>query len=187
MLDAAEYLHLALNASQKGDSHAALNYLKEVLALEPRNAPAQYLLAAEHAELGLYDRAIAGMETALELDPSLDTARFQLGLLYLQSSRKDDARLAFSELQARTLDTALGYCAQAYLAMLDEDAARAIPLLRQGIEACSANPALRGDMERVLASLDDTASAPTPASGAETAASTAGTVFLGAYRNNEEH
>lgn len=83
MFDADEYLHLALHASGTGDHHACMRYLEEVLQREPRSACAIYLLAVQHAELGLTQRAITGIKTALSIDPDLEIARFQLGLLLM--------------------------------------------------------------------------------------------------------
>lgn len=178
MLDASEYLHLAINASQNGDHHAALNYLNTALELEPKNAAVHYFRAAEHAELGLLERAHAEMIEALELDPGMDIARFQLGLLSLQLSKLDDARNAFNSLQNTSQDMSLREFSVAYLELLDERIPSAITRLTQGLTDCQ-NPALKADMERVLASLSDTADleSPEPAEPA---------VFLGAYRNTFE-
>lgn len=188
MLDAAEYFHLALHASQTGDHHAALNYLKETLALEPDNAAARYLLAAEHAELGLYDRAIAGMEEALQLAPELDTARFQLGLLHLQLNQPDAARSAFAALEDRTDDPALRALAQAYQALISEEVDKALVLLREGILVCDHNPALKADMERVFASVSERQQNPQPLDSPllEASNSAASAVFLGAYRDSDD-
>src|SRR5262245_33438307 len=83
MLDAEEYFHLALHASAAGDHHACMTYLEQVLQREPLNARAIYLLAVQHAELGLTQRAVAGIKAALAIDPDLEIARFQLGLLLM--------------------------------------------------------------------------------------------------------
>lgn len=178
MLDASEYLHLAINASQNGDHHAALNYLNAALELEPKNAAVHYFRAAEHAELGLLERAHAEMIEALELAPEMDVARFQLGLLSLQLSKLDDARNAFNSLLGTSQDMSLREFSGAYLELLDERTSNAITRLTQGLTDCS-NPALKADMERVLASLSDTTALKNP----ETAEPA---VFLGAYRNTFE-
>jgi hypothetical protein len=51
-LDADEYFQLALHASATRNSHACMQYLKELLEQEPRHAAGLYLLAAQHVELG---------------------------------------------------------------------------------------------------------------------------------------
>jgi len=55
-IDNEERLHLALRASFDGDHHTAILHLKELLKDEPEHAEALYLLAIQHAELGLFDR-----------------------------------------------------------------------------------------------------------------------------------
>ncbi|SDA93531.1 TPR repeat-containing protein [Pseudomonas sp. NFACC15-1] len=175
MLDASEYLHLAINASQNGDHHAALNYLNAALEIEPKHAAVHYFRAAEHAELGMLERAHAEMIEALELDPEMDIARFQLGLLSLQLSKLDEARNAFNSLLNTSQDMSLGEFSGAYLELLDERTSNAITRLIQGLTDCP-NPALKADMERVLASLSDTVAHITPDP-------TEPAVFLGAYRN----
>lgn len=178
MLDASEYLHLAINASQGGDHHAALNYLNTALELDPKNAAVLYFRAAEHAELGLMERAHAEMTDALELDPEMDIARFQLGLLSLQLSKEDDARNAFNSLSTKSADMSLREFSGAYLELLNENTDNAISRLTHGLASCS-NAALKADMERVLTSI----------SGAPALSSSEATepaVFLGAYRDNLE-
>lgn len=183
MLDTAEYIHLALHASGKGDTHAAMNYLKEALQNEPGNAVAHYLLAAEHAEIGLYDRAISGMEEALRLEPGIEIARFQLGLLYLQTQHPDQALQTFTALAEHTQDRTLATFSQAYqLLIRDEDAQGASALLREGIADCS-NEYLRNDMQRVLESLQGVGTSGTaPTAAPEKPAANA--FILDAYRDS---
>lgn len=179
MLDATEYLHLAIHASQGGDHHAALNYLTTALEQQPDNAAVRYFLAAEHAELGLMDRAHAGMTQALELDPYLEIARFQLGLLNLQLQKVEEAREAFGHLQNTAQDAGLKWFATGYLDMLNEQPDSAIANLTRGLADCP-NAALKADMTRVLATLTDTAVT------AKDANIAAPSVFLGAYRDTLE-
>ncbi|MCZ4324661.1 tetratricopeptide repeat protein [Pseudomonas anguilliseptica] len=181
MLDASEYLHLAIHASQENNHHAALNYLNQALQHEPNNPAIRYFLAAEHAELGLFERACSGMEEALELDPSMDVARFQLGLVYLQLQRTEEARHAFSTLHSLAQEENLKAFADAYLHLLDEKREDAIELFERGLADCE-NLALKGDMTRVLASLKnvDQPVALETDSEAETP------IFLGAYRETLE-
>ncbi|MBX8528745.1 hypothetical protein K5D32_03700 [Pseudomonas cichorii] len=178
MLDASEYLHLAINASKKGDHHAALDCLNTALELEPKNAAIHYFRAAEHAELGMMERAHAEMVGALELNPEMDMARFQLGLLSLQLSKVDEARNAFDSLSAKSPDISLREFSGAYLELLNENTETAINRLTMGLASCS-NAALKADMKRVLSSISDTSNVPLP-DKAEPA------LFLGAYRDTLE-
>ena len=181
MLDAAEYLHLAIDASHKSDHHAALTYLHHALDHEPANARLTYFQAAEYAELGLFERACLGMSKALELDDSIDIARFQLGLLCLQLQRPDDARQTFSTLASLTCDDTLRIFAEAYIHLLDDNLAGAKTKLEAGLINCQ-NPALKADMARILAKITEEASQPTIAQPPDDTA----TVFLGAYRDAPE-
>lgn len=182
MLDASEYLHLAIDASQKGDHHAALNYLNQALENEPANAGLIYFQAAEHAELGLFERACAGMTKALEIDAHIDIARFQLGLLHLQLQRPVEARLAFSTLVGLTQDDSLRTFGEAYLDLLNDDLAAAKTKLEAGLIDCN-NPALKADMTRILANLSQDA----PQTPIAPSADDNAPVFLGAYRDTHEN
>lgn len=181
MLDADEYLHLAINASQTGDHHAALEHLHKALAKSPSHVGARYFLAAEHAELGLYERAFEEMQELLQVAPEVEVARFQLGLLSLQLERKENARQAFAVLVDGAKDMSLRAFSGAYLHLLEDRQAEAIEQMQEGLEVCG-NPALRADMSRVLAGLSSASDA-----AAETKAED-GTqsVYLGAYRSSDE-
>ncbi len=181
MLDASEYLHLAIDASQKGDHHAALNYLSQALENEPANAELIYFQAAEYAELGLFERACTGMTKALELNGHLDTARFQLGLLHLQLQRPEESRQAFSALVNLTQDESLRVFGEAYIDLLDDDLVGAQTKLEAGLANCN-NPALGKDMARILANLTQEA----PQAAATKPDDDAAPVFLGAYRDSHE-
>lgn len=179
MLDTPEYLHLAVDASRKGDHHAALNYLNQALVTEPDNACLIYFQAAEHAELGLFDRACVGMSRALDIDSGLEIARFQLGLLHLKQQRQDLAREAFGSLAIRSQDRALCHFARAWLHVLDDDPSSARSELSAGLADCS-NAALKADMENLLHSLEEEI--------ARVAVHREGEpVFLGAYLTVNEH
>lgn len=181
MLDATEYLHLAIHASSKGDHHAALTYLKEALALEPKNASAVYLLAAEHAELGLFDRAITGMETALTLDEGIEMARFQLGLLLLQGNELERAKSHFSKL-SKSADLGLRAFAEAMLALASEQVGTAQEKLAFGLAHSDNNPALKADMQRMLERLMGGQAKPAE----QTAEAETASVFLGAYQRTHD-
>jgi tetratricopeptide (TPR) repeat protein len=163
--------------------------LKEVLVLQPDHAAAHYLLAAEHAELGLMERAADGMVEALKLEPGLEIARFQLGLLYVQLGRSVDAREMFSTLSDAN-DDALRAFAQAFQALLNDNQADAIHYLNEGLAACDNNPALKGDMTRVLNNLTtplaEASDAQPKTADVAPASSEAAAVFLGAYRDSIE-
>lgn len=181
MLDASEYLHLAIDASQKSDHHAALNYLNQALTHEPLNAGLLYFQAAEHAELGLFEHACAGMTKALEIDGRIDIARFQLGLLHLKLQRPDDARQTFSMLVGLTQDASLRTFGEAYIDLLDDDLASARAKLEAGLIDCN-NLALKADMARILTHITQEL----PQAAATQSADDPAPIFLGAYREANE-
>lgn len=183
MLDASEYLHLAIHASNQENHHAALTYLNQALEQEPGNASVLYFLAAEHAELGLYDRACQSFEEALRYDPAMDTARFQLALLYLQLGKPEQAQPNFAYLQDGSADESIKAFAEAYLALLDEQLERAEEKLAAGLELCS-NESLRNDMQRVLTVLQEGKNA--EEGQGPVADEPVSKVFLGAYRDDFE-
>lgn len=184
MFDAAEYIHLAMHASKKGDSHAALTYLKEALLMEPESATAHYLMAAEHAEIGLSQRAIDGMTNTLRLDPGLDIARFQLGLLYLQSGDISSANECFTHLTSTAKDESLIAFSKAYIHLAEEKVGDAIHAIREGLSGCT-NAHLKSDMERVLDSLHSQPTAHTDVSSSSDAKH-GSKLMLAAYRDSIE-
>ena len=97
-LDAEELLHLAIAASDRDQPERAIELLKRAIAADPSDARAHHLLGAEHAQLGLFDRAAEEMQRAIELDPQLDAARFQLGLLQLSSRQPQSAEATWQAL-----------------------------------------------------------------------------------------
>jgi Tfp pilus assembly protein PilF len=176
MHDADEYLHLAVHASAIGDRHAAMGYLKEVLLQQPRNATAIYLLAVQHAEIGLTPRAVTGLHDAITIEPRLEVARFQLGWLLLDANRIAEAKEQFSALSS-SADEALRAYSEAMLALADKNMALARDKLTSGLSRKTNNPGLSASMRRLLEQLS---AAPAPPAGpSETKSSDA--VFLGAY------
>lgn len=199
-----EHLHLALHASRHGDHHAALDYLHIVLQGDPNHVAANYLLAAEFAELGLHHRARQHFLRVIAMQPALETARFQLGLLHLQQDDTDDAHAVFAELADCATDVSLRTFANGMKQLCEGHPAEARQSLRDGMADC-ANTALGNDMQRIIALLDsargetgmrgnalpkpgDTATA-APGEDVknplapESPASRQRPVFLGAYRN----
>jgi tetratricopeptide (TPR) repeat protein len=152
MFDLDEYFHLALHASSVGQHGTCMTYLKEVLKQQPRNAPALYLLAAQHAEIGMLERAVSGIKAALAIEPGLEIARFQLGLLLLDSQRRSEAKENFAGLSG-SADAALRLFSDAMIALSDEDRDSARRKLDAGLAQPGGNPALRSLMQRVLGAL----------------------------------
>lgn len=184
MLDQAELFQLALSVSGAGDSATAIAYLKEAVSRPDATAAAHYLLGAEYAQIRLYDRAMDEMEAAIALDPALWTARLQLALLYLGANKEERAGDALRPLAELGDDPALQQFAKGLLALIAEDMAGAVSALADGIERNQANPALNGDMQRIVDEIGRRQEAAPPVAedsdGSEH-------ILLSAYAGNQRH
>jgi len=181
MFDVDEYLHLAIHASSVGDHHASMGYLKEVLRQQPAHALALHLLATEHAEIGLFDRAIMGMKAALAIDSRLEIARFQLGMLLLDRRRPAEARAELANL-AGSRDPALRAYSEAMIALSDNKLSLAREALTKGLSVQGANPSLQGIMRQVFEGLTKSGEAAPAKSGTAEPDAARPELFLGAYR-----
>ncbi len=90
-LDHREPLGLAAACVRRGDFEAALGHLKTLLESDPRHEIATGMLAGVYAQLKMPERAEYFYLQVLRLNPANVLARFQLGLLQLQSGRPQDA------------------------------------------------------------------------------------------------
>ena len=153
-LDADELLHLAIRSSESDKHEESLSYLKRAAELEPKNGKIYYMLGAEHAQIGLYDRAVEEMAKAVELEPDLYTAHFQLGLLHITAARIVQAESAWKALDRLAPDHPL-YLFKTGLLHLTRDEFNECALnLKRGIQINTTNPALNKDMQRILGDLE---------------------------------
>lgn len=149
-LNAEELLHLALEASKKDKTESAIEYLKRAIELKPNDGRIHYMLAAEHAQIGMYNEAVDEMTKAVQLDPTLHTAHFQLGLLHLTSGRPEFAFEAWAPLNALGEGNSL-YLFKAGLEHLARDEFDlCIDFLERGISLNKLNEPLNNDMRRVI-------------------------------------
>ena len=157
-LDNEELLFLSLGAINAGRDADAVVMLKTLLEREPGHVHARYLLAAQHAQIGLRDRAERGFRAVVADAPDFAIARFQLGQLLLTRGEAEAARETFAPLIART--DALGAYARAMRALAGEDTAQAADELQQGLALEQEIPALAADMQRLLEQLRAAPGAP---------------------------
>ena len=148
-LDAKDCFNLALNASATGNHHACITYLEEVLRQQPANARAIYLMAAQHVELGLRQQGIAGIRTALSIEPDLEIARFELGLLLFDNNEPGEARDCLGRLRGSS-NGALRAYAEALIAIADNDPTLARQQLALGQSESSPGPQLSELMNQLL-------------------------------------
>lgn len=189
-LDAEELLHLALLASNQNKHEESISFLKRAQSQAPKQGKIFYLLGAEHAQIGLYDRAVEEMTKAVELDPSLHTASFQLGLLHMTSGRVEQAAGAWQSLDTLGPQHPLYLFKTGLLHLASDDFEASKENLRKGIQLNKHNDALNRDMQRVLSDvekhLDTTKSASAPAAAETKQEKTSNHVLLSAYRKNRD-
>lgn len=178
-LDVDELLRLGLDAMNSGRDADALVALKTLVEREPGHAAGRYLLAAQHAQMGLMDKAEAGFREAVALAPDFAMARFQLAQLLLTRGATAESRAMFAPLISR--DDAVGRYAAALSAAASEDAPTAIAALREGLAMPQEIPALASDMERLLERLSGLGEAE---AASPTIAPPAAPIFLTGYNQH---
>lgn len=178
-LDGEELFYLALKISKAGQHEEAIVLLKRLLAQQPENARALYLLGAEHAEIGLYDRAKDEMKRAVDLDPSMHAARFQLGLLFVSSGQVEQGLAVLEPLCAASNNEPFFSFACGLKALVHDKFAECRDALKRGIAENKTNEPLNDDMCKILDAIaDKVADKPTSASEAAEDGS-----WLSAYRS----
>ena len=150
VMDTEELMHLALRATEKDEPEQAIAYLKRLLENAPENANANYLLAALHAQIGMYDRATFEMARAVELNPDLHAAQFQLGLLHLTSGRLDEAVSAWQALDILGENHPFYLFKTGLIHLAHDEFNDSVIYLRRGLAANTINPSLNKDMRKVL-------------------------------------
>jgi tetratricopeptide (TPR) repeat protein len=181
-LDADELLHLAIAASDRDQTDQALGFLKRAIEVDPNNAKAHYLLGAEHAQIGLFERAIDDMRRAVELDATLDAARFQLGLLLITSSQPQAADEVWHGLEPLGPDHFYVLFKTGLMHLARDEFADCLRCLRAGIAANQTLAPLNTDMQQII----DQVQGMLPPGGGETQDDEAAThLLLNAYAGRQ--
>jgi tetratricopeptide (TPR) repeat protein len=118
-------------------------------ASDSHSAQQHYLLGAELAEAGEYNRAVEEMTRAVELEPQLHTARLQLGLLHLTMGQREAALEQWARLR-QTPVSGIRCFAEGLEALSRDDFARCVTALEQGITLNTTNPPLNDDMRMII-------------------------------------
>ena len=159
LLDNDELLRLALDAVNH-DRHAeGMTLLKELLQRDAAHVYGNYLLAAEHAQLGLLDAARQGFEKSVSLAPEFPMARFQLGQICLTLGDANAAIVALSPLADAREDTALAGYARGLIAAAQDRVEDAVDAIRTGLARPQEFPVLASDMQRFADALASAAAA----------------------------
>ena len=152
--DADELLHLALHANKKGETENAISLLKRSLNLNANDAKVIYMLGSLHAEIGMYGRAIQEMQQAVELDPELHTAQFQLGLLELTSGNTEKAKEAWTKLEKLEPAHYLRVFSDGLLLLIEDKLDDAMTMLKNGIVLNKENIPLNNDMANFVVEIE---------------------------------
>ncbi len=149
-LDSEELLHLAIRASAQNQHEQAISHLKHAIEKDPNSAKLYYMLGAEHAEIGLYDRAVEEITKATRIDPKLDTAHFQLGLLYITSGDAQKAIEAWKALDHLGENHFLYLFKTGLTYLANDEFDSCARSLEKGISLNQTNEALNRDMKKIL-------------------------------------
>jgi len=180
-LDQEEILHLAMEALRRDDHGAALAQLKAGAARFPDSAKIAFLLAAEHAQIGMFDRAEEEFVRAITLEPDLAVARFQLGLLQLTQNRLGDARVTWQRLESLAPSHALRLFKQGLEALAEDRFDETRKLIEEGMRANDFSPDLNRDMANLLTRI-----AESTGQAVEPQATDASPLWFNAYRNPDQ-
>lgn len=98
-----EFAHFELtqrgvDAMNAHDFITALEIFKELVRLRPEEGVYHYYLGHTLSELSMMDEAILECELAVQLDPTFELARFEVGAVLLSFGRDEDARVRFEQL-----------------------------------------------------------------------------------------
>jgi Flp pilus assembly protein TadD len=147
-----------------------LTQLRHALAANPGDSRLLYLLGAELAQLGQYDDATSALTSAIAIEPSLHTARLQLGLLHLTLGHSERSVAVLANLDTLPDDDPLRHFKSGLQALASDQLDECVAALRRGISLNQTNAALNADMTRIITRIEDLRSAhavdtpqPTPA------------------------
>jgi tetratricopeptide (TPR) repeat protein len=175
-----EILHLAIEATRKGEHGSSISYLKEGVSRFPDDAKLAYVLGAEFAQIGIYDKAESEMQRAVALNPELYTASFQLGLLQMTLGKVDDAKLSWKNIDRLPEEHALWLFKTGLEHLADNKNAEAKVLLEQGIAVNDFSPELTRDMSMILETMAGNTN-----DVVESTNSAAGQAWLNAYNSDK--
>lgn len=142
------------------DDASDLAELRRAAIDDPRNGVLRFLLAAELAHLQDYDGALLEFSAAIALDPTLDIARFQLGLLHLTLTQVDHALAVLGPLENLADDNPLKHFKRGLVALIHDDTPEFLRSMQRGTELNSTNPALQRDMQLLVDRISQASTTP---------------------------
>ncbi|AMO24178.1 hypothetical protein GCM10027034_16320 [Ramlibacter solisilvae] len=150
---ARELLDAGMAASRANDSTRALSLFAQAGATAPGWALPHFLSGSEYAALGQWAEAEVELANAVLLEPGLEIARYQLGLLQFSSGRSSAALVTWQPLAASVDSPWLADFVQAFAALAQDDFPQAKACFGSGLRRDGVNPAVASDIEKVLAGM----------------------------------
>jgi tetratricopeptide (TPR) repeat protein len=102
--DAPTYYWLATLEYMNMENKASLRYLEETLTIDSTYADAYYLRAANMAEMNRSNLALEDFQLALQYNPKLLRAKFNIAVLLIGMGQFENALELLSELQLENVD-----------------------------------------------------------------------------------
>jgi tetratricopeptide (TPR) repeat protein len=185
-LTVTELLALAVEASRRGDTGHAIEYLKVASRRTDATAPICFLLGSEYAQIGLTSAAIEQFQRAVEIDPSYAIARFQLGLLFYAQQDLAAATQAWAPLASLGDAHPLALFQAGLRRLADGEIDLGLACLSKGIAANQLYPPLNADMARLADGVKRTARSGIAETPNETEEDT-GHLLLNIYTRGQVH
>lgn len=145
-----ELMHVAMHADREGRTQETMEALKQILSRDADDAKALYMLGAVHAQIGMPEEAVSEMTRAVELEPELITAHFQLGLLHFMAERYEEAAQAWQPLDALPEDNPLYLFKTGLLSLVGGEFEASIKAIETGIANNRVSAALNDDMRGII-------------------------------------
>jgi tetratricopeptide (TPR) repeat protein len=149
MADTFQLTYLAAQAVQAGDDERACDLLQQAIEADPMDARPHVALAGILASREQMDAAIAMMKHAVELEPTFDAARFQLGMMEFTCGKVSDAQRTWALLDRLEATHPLLLFNQGMLHLAKDRFDACLHALREGIAVCPV-PSLAKEMQRVI-------------------------------------
>ena len=115
----------------------AISYLRQRIALDPKNDEAYYYIGLSYKELKRYPEALDSLRVAAQLGPDKADRHFWLGIMYAQLDSMGQARAEFQrsvELDSTSKSTAsVAYQQLGFYTLLDKDWLGAVRLLEKSV------------------------------------------------------
>lgn len=151
------------------DERSALSALENLTRDYPRDARLHFLHGSLLAAAGAYRSARDAIGKAVEVAPDFAIARFQLGFLAFTSGEAEEASATWRPLLAAEVDDPLRLFVEGLEKLARDDFEGSAASLRDGIARNRDNPALNGDMARLIEAMPlDTPPAPAPPEASDT-------------------